>query len=65
MNNIKDRYNKSKIFFNVLIINIFLSFTINNKNIFFLSVITENKSNYLEINIAKHLIIYEIFLDPV
>lgn len=62
MNNIKDRYNKSKIFFNVLIINIFLSFTINNKNIFFLSVITENKSNYLEINIAKHLIIYEILL---
>lgn len=32
MNNIKDRYNKSKIFFSVLIINLFLSFTINNRN---------------------------------
>lgn len=62
MDNIKEKYNKSKIFFKVLLINLFLSFTINNKNSFFLSVINENKSNYIEINITKYLIIYQIVI---
>lgn len=62
MDNIKEKYNKSKIFFKVLLINLFLSFTINTKNSFFLSVINENKSNYIEINITKYLIIYQIVI---
>ncbi len=45
-----------------MLINLFLSFTINNKNSFFLSVINENKSNYIEINITKYLIIYQIVI---
>ena len=50
MNNIKERFNVSKNYIYILITNIFLIFTINNKNVL------------IEVNVSNMKIIYKLFL---
>ncbi len=50
MNNIKERFNVSKNYIYILIINIFLIFTINNRN------------TLIEVNVSNMKIIYKLFL---